>query len=118
VEVTQSGTGDVTRAVLLLDPSVPRIEGLFTDAQGGAKGPGRASLSAGDTLRVVGYRWNEAADEVEELPSGVVLTVGPGGLASLVAASAPPPSGTYRYGVVVEDPEGHDDEVSVVVTIP
>ena len=47
-----------------------------------------------------------------------VFTVGAAGIDSLALTRVLAPTGSYEFGVIVTDPAGHDDEVSVTVTRP
>jgi len=116
--LTDTESGTVQSCIIVFDASVPRVEGVFVDPPGVGKALGRSQVTAGDTLRIVKQRWNEGADNVESFNSPVLLTVGATGLASLTASSVAAPSGTYEFSVIVEDPEGNDDETSVTVSIP
>ena len=117
-ELTEASTGAVTPAVIFIDVTTLEVESVFTDALGTGKGLGRASLEAGDTLRLVEFVWNEATQDATEALGATVFTVGAAGLDSLVVTRVAAPSGSYEFGVIVTDPAGHDDETSVTVTVP
>ena len=117
-QLTDGVTGVVTPAIIVIDISVPRIEGVFTDAVGNVKGLGRVTLKAGDTFKLMEQTWDEALQDASEALGTTTFLVGAGGVTSLTLTSVTAPTGSYEFSVIATDPGNHDDEVSVTVTMP